>query len=108
VLADPPAASIAAFCEILCRIAMRHRRLVYALRVLSEMHTAHRDMLIRDIIARMRHDGCGGRAGKVELSSLPHRSQVIRMYHDWNAASGSVQGDAASSVRTIYLHGSVP
>jgi hypothetical protein len=24
-------------------------------------------MLIRDIIARMRHDGCGGRAGKVEL-----------------------------------------
>ena len=26
-----------------------------------------RDMLIRDIIAHMRHDGCGGRAGKVEL-----------------------------------------
>jgi hypothetical protein len=24
-------------------------------------------MLIRDILARMRHDGCGGRAGKVEL-----------------------------------------
>jgi hypothetical protein len=24
-------------------------------------------MLIRDIIARMRHDGCGGRTGKVEL-----------------------------------------
>jgi hypothetical protein len=24
-------------------------------------------MLIRDIIARMRHDGCGGRAGKGEL-----------------------------------------
>jgi hypothetical protein len=23
-------------------------------------------MLIRDIIARMRHDGCGGRAGKVQ------------------------------------------
>ena len=23
--------------------------------------------LIRDIIARMRHDGCGGRAGRVEL-----------------------------------------
>ena len=38
-------------------------------------------MLIRDIIARMRHDGCGGRTGKVELltgiegaSSLPARS----------------------------------
>ena len=26
-----------------------------------------RDMLLRDIIKRMRHDGCGGRAGKVEL-----------------------------------------
>jgi hypothetical protein len=25
------------------------------------------DVPIRDIIARMRHDGCGGRAGKVEL-----------------------------------------
>ena len=24
-------------------------------------------MPIRDIIARMRHDGCGGRAGKAEL-----------------------------------------
>jgi hypothetical protein len=24
-------------------------------------------MPIRDILARMRHDGCGGRAGKVEL-----------------------------------------
>ena len=24
-------------------------------------------MLIRDIIARMRHDGCGGREGKGEL-----------------------------------------
>jgi hypothetical protein len=33
----------------------------------SETHSAQGDMLIRDIIARMRHDGCGGRAGKVEL-----------------------------------------
>ena len=36
-------------------------------RMLSETHTPPRDMLIRDIIARMRHDGCGGRAGQVEL-----------------------------------------
>jgi hypothetical protein len=42
------------------------------------------DMLIRDIIARMRHDGCGGRAGKVELltgiegaSSRPVRRIVL-------------------------------
>ena len=42
-------------------------------------------MLIRAIIARMRHDGCGGRAGKVELmtgidgaSSRPVRKIVLR------------------------------
>jgi hypothetical protein len=35
-------------------------------RMFSETHAAQRDMLIRDLIARMRHDGCGGRAGKVE------------------------------------------
>jgi hypothetical protein len=26
-----------------------------------------RPLLIRDILWRMRHDGCGGRAGKAEL-----------------------------------------
>jgi hypothetical protein len=37
--------------------------------MISETHAnaAQRDMLIRDIIARMRHDGCGGRAGQIEL-----------------------------------------
>ena len=37
------------------------------LRMFSETHSAQGYMLIRDIIARMRPDGCGGRAGKVEL-----------------------------------------
>jgi hypothetical protein len=54
-------------------------------RMFSETHAAgQRDMLIRDIIARMRHDGCGGRAGKVELltgiegaSSRPVRRIVL-------------------------------
>jgi hypothetical protein len=36
-------------------------------RMLSETRAARGDMLIRDIIARMRHDGCGGRPGRVEL-----------------------------------------
>jgi hypothetical protein len=38
-------------------------------RMLSETHAtaAQRDLPLRDIIARMRHDRCGGRAGKVEL-----------------------------------------
>ena len=41
-------------------------------------------MPIRDLIARMRHDGCGGRAGQVELltgiegaSSRPVRRIVL-------------------------------
>jgi hypothetical protein len=36
-------------------------------RIFSETHSAQRDMLIRDIIAKMRHDGCGGRARRVGL-----------------------------------------
>jgi hypothetical protein len=38
-------------------------------RMISETHAnaAQRDMPIRDLIARMRHDGCGGLAGKAEL-----------------------------------------
>jgi hypothetical protein len=42
-------------------------------------------MLIRDIIAKLRHDGCGGRAGKVEVltgiegvSSRPVRKIVLQ------------------------------
>jgi hypothetical protein len=54
-------------------------------RMFSETHAAgQRDMLIRDIIARMRHGGCGGPAGKVELltgiegaSSRPVRRIVL-------------------------------
>jgi hypothetical protein len=55
-------------------------------RMLNEAHAPprQRDMLIRDIIARMRHDGCGGRAGRVELltgiegvSSRPVRRIVV-------------------------------
>jgi hypothetical protein len=54
-------------------------------RMLSETHAAAQgDMLIRDILKRMRHDGCGGRAGKAELltgiagaSSRPVRKIVL-------------------------------
>jgi hypothetical protein len=35
-------------------------------------------MRIRDILAKMRHDGCGGRAGKAELSSRPVRKIALR------------------------------
>jgi hypothetical protein len=39
------------------------------IQMVNETHTPQGDMLIRDIIARLRHDGCGGRAGKVEPAS---------------------------------------
>jgi hypothetical protein len=54
-------------------------------RMINETHMQRRTMLIRDIITKMRHDGCGGRAGKVELitgiegaSSRPVRKIVLR------------------------------
>ena len=36
-------------------------------RIFAETHFAQRNMQLREILKRMRHDGCGGRAGKVEL-----------------------------------------
>jgi hypothetical protein len=33
-------------------------------RMLNEAHTAWRDRALRDILRRMRHDGCGGGEGK--------------------------------------------
>jgi hypothetical protein len=54
-------------------------------RMSNEMHSAPRAMPIREILARMRHDGCGGLAGKAELlsgiegvSSRPVRRIVLR------------------------------
>jgi hypothetical protein len=36
-------------------------------RMLNEAHTKRGDMPIREILKRMRHDGCGGRPGRAEL-----------------------------------------
>jgi hypothetical protein len=52
--------------------------------MISETHMPQGDMVIRDIIARMRHDGCGGRVAKAELltgidgSSRPVRRIALR------------------------------
>ena len=35
--------------------------------MVNEAHAQWRACSLRDIIARMRHDGCGGLAGKAEL-----------------------------------------
>jgi hypothetical protein len=55
--------------------------------MLNEAHTGQRrgSLTLRVLIARMRHEGCGGNAGKVELltgidgvSSRPVRRIVLR------------------------------
>jgi hypothetical protein len=53
--------------------------------MVNEAHARWRARSLRDIIARLRHDGCGGRAGKAELltgiegvSSRPVRRIVLR------------------------------
>jgi len=52
--------------------------------MLNEAHMAQRDLPIRTILNRARHDGCGGRPGRVELltgidgaSSRPVRKIVL-------------------------------
>jgi hypothetical protein len=48
-------------------------------RMISETHMAQGEMLIGDILDRMRHDGCGGRAGKVErLTGIDGSSRPVR------------------------------
>lgn len=53
--------------------------------MVNQAHQRWDDQPIREILARMRHDGCGGRAGKAELltglastSSRPVRRIVLR------------------------------
>jgi hypothetical protein len=55
-------------------------------RVLNEAHAsaAQRAMPLRDLLARARHEGCGGRAAKAELltgvegvSSRPVRRRIV-------------------------------
>jgi hypothetical protein len=54
-------------------------------RMLNEAHVLAGNMTIREIIKRIRHDSCGGQAGRVELltgiegaSSRPVRRIVLR------------------------------
>ena len=36
-------------------------------RMVNQVHAMQSDLPLRDILDRIRHDGCGGRAGKAEL-----------------------------------------
>ena len=44
-------------------------------RILNEAHMNRSYMLVRDIIDRMRHDGCGGRAGRDAGEQFHHCQQ---------------------------------
>jgi hypothetical protein len=53
-------------------------------RMVNETHAPWRDRTLSDILGRMRHDGCGGIAGKAELlpgiegaSSRPVRKIIL-------------------------------
>ena len=53
--------------------------------MVNEAHAPWRDKTLREILARMRHDGCGGLPGRAELltgiegaSSRPVRRIVLR------------------------------
>ena len=53
--------------------------------MVNQVHSARPTMPIREILAKMRHERCGGRAGKAELltgiegvSSRPVRRIVLR------------------------------
>jgi hypothetical protein len=55
-------------------------------RMVNQVHAAQSDLPIRAILDKMRHDGCGGRAGKAELitgiegvSSRPVHRIVLRL-----------------------------
>jgi hypothetical protein len=48
-------------------------------RMIAETHMPQADMLIRDILGHMRHDGRGGRVAKAELvTGIPGASRPVR------------------------------
>ena len=48
-------------------------------RMIAETHFERGEMLIRDILDRARHDGCGGRAGTAEpLTGIEGSSRTVR------------------------------
>ena len=60
------------------------------LRMLNQTHMRGSDMPIRDIIGRMRHDICGGGAGKAELLTGIEGAPAAARY------AGSVLGEGTN------------
>ena len=66
-------------------------------RMLQEMHASdrQREMPIRVLLARARHDGCGGRAGRVELLTV--RGGSGKRIYPTLAATQPCHGTAAGA-----------
>ena len=67
-------------------------------RMVNEAHAPWRDRTLANILGRMRHDGCGGIAGKAELltgiegaSSRPVRRIVLITYPMLRAAPSRIR-----------------
>lgn len=79
--------------------------------MLNEAHTAHRDLPVRAILNRMRHDGCGGRGGKVELltgiegaSSWPVRKiTLIQLQQPLHLFGAPSTLSAKATVRLCFI-----
>jgi len=67
-------------------------------RMLSETHMPQRALLLRHILDRARHDGCGGRAGKADLlTGIAGGEQPRGAAH--RASSRLTKSEAAARVR---------
>jgi hypothetical protein len=79
-LSEPLGAFPSWFLKVTCDRCFKDRMLIE-----SHASERQRNMTLRVLLARMRHDGCGGRAGYVELisgidgvSKRPVRRIVLR------------------------------
>jgi len=63
-------------------------------RIVSETHAPWRGRTLFDILHRMRHDGCGGLAGKAELAGrrTPGRRHRLGRADPHRHAAGTLQG----------------
>ena len=86
--------------------------------MVNEAHAPWRDRTLRDILERMRHDGCGGRPGRAELltgiegaSSRPVRKiallGVVRWQPDssWPPFLGLSSASPAAATDNVHLIG---
>jgi hypothetical protein len=72
-------------------------------RMVSETHTPQRAMMIRDIIARMRHDDCGGRGRTVQHALLSCARRSARDFTGWWVFRSQVGCLSLPQMRSSWL-----